>query len=135
MGWLSGGYITISVFKQQEALQERPNTPELHQQESHIFSDVTHATHTSPSQSPPEQESGQTHFTPADPQGHSYPQSDPEHDFYSHPQSQPTQEGAVFQSYDGQQGQHASYVAPNQANGQAQHASSAPRECMHLPYL
>ena len=119
----------MCFIEQAEALQERPNTPELHQQESHVFSDLTHPTDTSPSQSPPQQESSQIHNPPPDQKGHSYPEDDSQHDYYTHTQSQPLQDvnGMQPSSQDGQVLQQTNYMVSNQA-GQDHNLGPAPRE-------
>ncbi|KAL0047431.1 hypothetical protein WJX82_003190 [Trebouxia sp. C0006] len=99
-------------------------------QESHVFSDVTHPTDTSPTQSPPQHGSSQPHYTQANPQDHSYPQTEQEeHGYYPEPQSQSRQEGGLagHDGNNGEMGSHASYAAPHQAlpNGQTHHAQSA----------
>ncbi|DBA84095.1 TPA: hypothetical protein ACH3X1_006573 [Trebouxia sp. C0004] len=107
--------------------QERPNTPELHQQESHVFSDVTPPTDTSSNQSPPQRGPSQPHYTQANPQGHSYPQTEQEErGYYPESQSQSRQEGGLA-GHDGEMGPHASYAAPQPGlpNGQTHHAQSA----------
>ena len=135
-------------FEQKEVLQERPNTPELHQQESHVFSDVTHPTDTSPTQSPPQHGSSQPHYTQANPQDHSYPQTEhEEHGYYPEPQSQSCQEGRLaghdgYNGHDDDMESHASYAAPHPAlpSGQTHHAQSAACKrtlaCSlgHMPY-
>lgn len=108
-----------TAVEQDEALQDWPVTPELHQQDSHTFSDVTPPTEPSPRESPIPPESSQTHYAPPDHpnqpshQGHSYGQPDPDHERYPQPQN--------------------GYAAPVQTglngqtpNGQGYHTGSAP---------
>ena len=102
------------AVEHEEALQEWPITPELHQQDSHTFSDVTPPTEPSPRESPIPPESSQTHYAPPDHpnmpsyHGHSNGQADPDHERYSQPQN--------------------SYAAPMQtvANGQTPNGQGYP---------
>ena len=74
-------------------MQDWPITPELHQQDSHTFSDVTPPTEPSPRESPIPPQSSQTHYAPPDHpnvpsyQGQSYGQPDPDHERHPQPQN------------------------------------------------
>lgn len=81
------------AFEQEGALQDWPVTPELHQQDSHTFSDVTPPTEPSPRESPVPPESSQTHYTPSDHpngphyQGKPHEQTHPNREHYPQPQN------------------------------------------------
>ena len=100
----------VHCIKQEQALQGRPITPELHQQDSHTYSDVTPPADPSPTESPIPQHSGQTHYAPSQHHGQPYGQADSDHEYYQQPQ-------------DG-------YAALGEAmpNGQDYHTAFAPRE-------
>ena len=99
------------AFEHEEALQDWPIAPELHQQDSHTFSDMTPSTEPSPRESPIPPESSQTHYAPPDHpdvpsyQSQSYGQPDPDLEHYSHPQNghaAPVQTGPNGQIPNGQ---------------------------------